>query len=468
MEEIKFVLERFFYGWRMNAFVFDGQDQVLDYCMGMEDKAWPGGKESGGEVPGTAWSGGKESDGEVPGTAWPGGKESGGEVPGTAEDVNEDVDRVKAFNEMLQNEIFCAGENKLFFAIKEKAREAGIPIIYMEEDGIYYLAFFAGERLFLFGPASANGLSFVQQMSYRKRHHIARRKHQVPKVALGKSLNGVALVYYTLTGRQVTERAILDVSGVEAEAIAAANSSEMVHYEMQNIIEEKQHLPYQDELKWTLQIENGTLVKNDDRMTPENLEKLERIGTLASADSLKQFEYMAVTSTILASRAAIRGGVNAYEAYRLSEMFLQRIAKCTNVLEMIQIHSTVAEEFSRQVRLARKDRSHDCVERCKDYIANHRNKNFSLDDVAEAVGKSANYLSRVFSEQTGITLQEYACNARLEAAANMLKYSDEDVGAIAEYFNFKTQSYFGERFKKRYGVSPGKYRKQYAIRDSKE
>lgn len=412
MEQIRFVLERFFYGWKMNAFVFNQEDQILDFYMGTKEKV------------------------------------------------------SSEFKEEL-SDIFSVDEKNIYITIKKKACEAGIPVIYMDEDGIYYLAFTDKEnRLFLFGPASAEELSFAQQIAYRKRHQVRNQKYLVPKVSLAKSLNGVALIYYTLTGNQVAEKDIMRISEIETNV--NSTTSDMMIYEIQNTTEEKQHLAYQDELKWVAQIENGTLEAKENRMTPENLAKLEQIGTLASANSLKQFEYLAVTSTCLASRAAIRGGVNAYEAYRLSEVFLQKISKCTNAMEMLQIHSQVAGEFAKQVRIARENRNFDCVEQCKDYIARHRTKKFSLEDVAEAVGKNPSYLSRIFSVQTGITMQEYALDIRLEAAANILIYSNEGIGDISEYLHFPSQSYFGERFKKKYGVTPANYRKQHKIRDFKE
>lgn len=414
MEQIRFVLDRFFYGWKMNALVYDKDNQLLDFCVGTIEK-----------------------------------------VSGEYKDV---------FKNVITKD---AATQELFFVLKEKSKRAGMPVLHMEEDGIYYLAFQdKEENLFIFGPVSAETLSFAQQLSYRKRHHVPNQKYQVPRVSFAKSLNGVALVYYMLTGRQVTENEIMQVSEVDADVNVAP--VDMMIYEIQNTTEEKQHLAYQDEVRWTMAIENGMLEKKEKRITPENLEKVEKIGTLANSNSLKQFEYLAVTSSCLASRAAIRGGVNAYEAYRTSEMFLQKISKCTNVMEMLQIHMEISGTFSDMVRKAKEGRNSDCVEQCKDYIARHRTKKFSLNDVAEEVGKNPSYLSRVFSEQTGMTMQEYALNVRLEAAANILRYSNESVGGIAEYLNFPSQSYFGEKFKNKYGITPAEFRKKNKIRDFKE
>lgn len=85
--------------------------------------------------------------------------------------------------------------------------------------------------------------------------------------------------------------------------------------------------------------------------------------------------------------------------------------------------------------------------------------------MAKDLGLSRSYLSRHFSEQTGITLQDYVLQTRLEAAANMLRFSEEQIGAIAEYLCFPSQSYFAERFRKQYGMTPGEYRKEMQVVD---
>ncbi len=67
-----------------------------------------------------------------------------------------------------------------------------------------------------------------------------------------------------------------------------------------------------------------------------------------------------------------------------------------------------------------------------------------------------------------MTIQEYTKRQRLEAAANMLIYSDKSVGDIAEYLHFSSQSYFGVCFKDIYDMTPAKYREKHRVIDFKE
>lgn len=412
MDQKQFVLERFYYGWKMNVIVFDSENKITDFFIGTQD-----------EVSCLDDKGLDKTDLQV-------------------------------------------DDNKWFNEIRLKTFESQTPLIHMVNEGIYYLAFVDSEdNFYLFGPASVDRLSFVEQIAYRKQHNVKNQNYEVPKVSLNRSLNGIALVYYFITGKQVNENEIISASNLD---IHNEKVLETELYQIQNEEEARKHLSYSDEQEWVAKIEHGTLLENDVKMTPENLAKLEQIGNLANGNSLKQFEYMAVTSTVLASRAAIRGGASAYEVYQKSELFMQKISHCKNAMEMLKIHAQVAVEFSKEVRNARENRSNDIVEQCKDYISLHRTHKFSLPEVAQSVGKNANYLSRVFSEQTGMTMQEYSLNIRLETAANMLRNTDEDIGTIAVYLGFPSHSYMGERFKKKYGMSPMTYRKQYRIRDFKE
>lgn len=77
------------------------------------------------------------------------------------------------------------------------------------------------------------------------------------------------------------------------------------------------------------------------------------------------------------------------------------------------------------------------------------------------LGISASYLSRTFKRETGVILQEFINDVRVERAANLLIYSEESLPGIAEYVNFPSQSYFGKIFKQKMNMTPKQYRERY-------
>ncbi len=339
-----------------------------------------------------------------------------------------------------------------------------VPVVHMGTDGIYGILFRDEEdRIFYLGPAVANGLTFQQQIEFRRRHSIRNFQVAIPKISLAEALNDVILLFGIITGREVTESEIMKASGMDGSHYL--DHSHVLQYEMRAESREQQHLSYREEQRWLSNIENGTVKREKDYLNAENMAKLDQVGILSSENTLKQFEYLAVTSTVLACRAAIRGGVSAYDAYHMSELYLQKISRCRDTMELLEIQQNVAQDFSDQVRKVKENKGSDCVEQCKNYLARHRKEKFSLTAVAEAVGRSPGYLSRIFSEETGQTMQEYALERKLDAAANLLIHSQETIGDIAEYLNFSSQSYFGERFKAQYGMTPAAYRREHRIQD---
>ena len=81
--------------------------------------------------------------------------------------------------------------------------------------------------------------------------------------------------------------------------------------------------------------------------------------------------------------------------------------------------------------------------------------------IAAAAGVSASYLSRIFRKDTGIHLQDYIIDIRIDRAANLLKYSDLPLSEIAAYVNFPSHSYFGKAFKAKYHMTPKEFRDRY-------
>jgi len=181
---------------------------------------------------------------------------------------------------------------------------------------------------------------------------------------------------------------------------------------------------------------------------------------------LKHAEYLACGSIALATYAAIEGGLAPASAYALSELYLRRLERCKNGVEMRQLCDEMELLFAREVRLVLEARSNaSYVEKCKRFIDQHLGMPFTLDDIATALGINKSYLSRRFAEEAGMRIMEYTRTKRIEAAASMLKYSDKTISAISAYLCFPTQSHFGKLFKDTMGITPLKYRTANQIID---
>lgn len=93
------------------------------------------------------------------------------------------------------------------------------------------------------------------------------------------------------------------------------------------------------------------------------------------------------------------------------------------------------------------------------YIQQNFMEKISLKEFSEQFHLSEKYISRYFKEHFHITLSQYITHLRLEHAKQLLQDTDIPVTEIAMQSGYQNVSYFIRSFKKTYGVSPLKYRK---------
>ena len=91
-------------------------------------------------------------------------------------------------------------------------------------------------------------------------------------------------------------------------------------------------------------------------------------------------------------------------------------------------------------------------------------RDLSLEEVAEEVGISSFYLSRLFKQVTGENLSVFVIQFKLEKAAELLvTRSDLSVKNIGELLGYYSSAYFTKLFKDHYGVTPSQYRRQHLL-----
>ena len=93
------------------------------------------------------------------------------------------------------------------------------------------------------------------------------------------------------------------------------------------------------------------------------------------------------------------------------------------------------------------------------YIKAHFGEPISVADAAAVAGYSASHFMRVFRRATGRTFVDYLTDYRLAAAVYYLRETDDDIGTVAANCGFDNISYFIRCFRRRYGTSPGRYRR---------
>lgn len=94
------------------------------------------------------------------------------------------------------------------------------------------------------------------------------------------------------------------------------------------------------------------------------------------------------------------------------------------------------------------------------YIDLHYTENFTLDELAGAVGISRYYASRLFRQQTGVSPTGYRLQRRIGEAQSLLTDTDYSVTYIAGAVGYDNPNHFTQRFTEMIGVSPREFRRR--------
>lgn len=218
------------------------------------------------------------------------------------------------------------------------------------------------------------------------------------------------------------------------------------------------HLSYDREMEFYQSVKMGNVEETMRLFKPLTSEGLGKL----SDDSLRNIKYHLVITIAFITRYCIEGGLPMEEAYNLSDIYIQRVDKCGSEQEVNAIHREVVDTYVRTMEKLHNDRMlSKSVIACIDYIYDNLHSKITLDDLADITGLSAPYLSKLFHKETGVTIKQYILHKKVEAAENLLKFSDQPCSAISHYLGFGTESHFISVFKSCTKTTPKEYRDRF-------
>ena len=218
------------------------------------------------------------------------------------------------------------------------------------------------------------------------------------------------------------------------------------------------HLSYEREMAFFDCIRDGKPDEAKKLFKPLDCDQMGRL----SPDNLRNLKYHLIISVALITRSCIEGGMEMESAYNLSDIYINSIDKCRTEDEINLLHREVVQDFAERMQIIHKTNIYPKpVVLCLDYIYNNLHTKISFQKLAEVSGMSPTYISKLFHKEVGITISEYITRKRIEAAKNMLKYSDHACIEIADCLCFSSESHFIQVFKKRTGYTPKCYREKF-------
>ncbi|MBR3150526.1 MAG: response regulator [Erysipelotrichaceae bacterium] len=214
------------------------------------------------------------------------------------------------------------------------------------------------------------------------------------------------------------------------------------------VAKENKPVSVADEMKrWQLYLVSGQA----DRMEEEARELLFRLvahGQLGS-DVLMMF-YQEFMRILYAAGSELNGK-------RISELFTSaedmRLYRnsMNSVSDMLSLIHLVAEKYGEDLP---KDTDSEVTETIKNYIGTHLSKNIMKEDIVNLVHLNADYVTRIFKKQTGMSIKSYVIQEKMKEAQRLLRNTSLPVSHIAVRLGYSNFSYFSTSYKKVFGIAP--------------
>lgn len=354
-------------------------------------------------------------------------------------------------------------DSELRSFLRGKASERTAPILTTDGEGIYYAAMLSGTGWMYIGPMLSEDLSEFRLRQYYRNHGIDRedvRKLQTRSMSVIRDITLLAAAM--ILGITYSEEDIDDSAEHRSDKTRSKDNRDFANYvtqvETENDDEYWRHSYYEETL--LLQAVREGRTEDAIRMCITLDDDEGRIG----ATALSHFRTLAIIGITLCSRAAIEGGMTPDMAYNISGYYILRLEDAHDTESILRIRNRAVEELATRVATSRSSLGmSNYTARCKDYVRKHYREKIYIDDIADSLGITTTYLSKLFRQETGVTFQEFVNQVRVSRAAELLQYTDMSLSDIAIYVHFPSQSYFGRIFKRYRNITPKGYRDRYKV-----
>lgn len=99
------------------------------------------------------------------------------------------------------------------------------------------------------------------------------------------------------------------------------------------------------------------------------------------------------------------------------------------------------------------------IERIQRFVNEHLGDDLSLASIAESVGLRTHHFARLFRNTFAMSPHQFVLKARLDRATELLRDVRRSIGEVADMTGFADQSHLTRCFKRRYGTSPHRWRR---------
>lgn len=234
------------------------------------------------------------------------------------------------------------------------------------------------------------------------------------------------------------------------------SKSEILNYiykDAEEISKVNINLKYENELE-------AAIIMGDKPLVREIINKIICHILLISVQDFNYLKSRTLEFIVLLSRSIIKSGVDPDEILKLNTKCIKTIDDLHNIDDLSIWLIDVVQKFMVYIEDLREVKNKNVIFKVTAFIKNNYTEKITLSDIGKHVFLSNSYLSKVFKDELGCSFTDYVNNLRIQKSKELLNTSTLSLIDISNAVGFDDQSYFTKVFKKKTGISPGKYREK--------
>lgn len=333
----------------------------------------------------------------------------------------------------------------------------------------YYGILNSGEYKIIIGPTfqvkqsdqTLRELAFLCDVTKDETKEFLDGMHSILPMPLDSILQILCVVNYIVNNEKLTINDIA-IHEKEQEKLTMTAESERAIFQFDRDINTAE-LP---ELHNTLALEQTILnfIRQGDTLRlREWIKDIPAVhgGTLAF-DQIRQLKNTFIITAALASRTAIRGGMDIDDAFTLSDAYIQKCELMNTIEQITNLQCHMIFEYTQRVEKLRLVKvPSKFIADITNYVHHHLSEPISTEKMAKALFMNRSWMAVKFKQETNMTLTDFILKEKTEEAKRLLRYTDKPITSISAYLGFSSQSHFSRTFKKYTGSLPNEYRKRH-------
>lgn len=144
----------------------------------------------------------------------------------------------------------------------------------------------------------------------------------------------------------------------------------------------------------------------------------------------------------------------------MSDFANDRLERAANLIRTMIAQTIIEMRDDKPLKTSKSEKTLALI---KDYILTNCHLPVNRASISSDLRMNPSYISRLFSEKTGESINSCLNKARMEKALSILKNHDAPIEQVAGLCGYSRAGYFVKVFKKFYGTTPGTFRNREKI-----